>query len=165
MMCKNRPVCQHCFLAHHSDRHRYLHKSCSTLGHCDLHDTRKCYNCSAISHFAVHDQCPTRTSPCPADPGDDQTKVNNPTTSGKHQTRPHLSRYSPPLAGPSNPPPKEANYEELRFLHRTLRNAQRLDEPTPAMNDVLAEIRGHTTPPETKHPNHPEPTEGPHDPR
>ena len=157
MMCKNRPVCKHCFLAHHSDRHRCLHETCTTLGHCDLHDTRKCYNCSATSHFAGHAQCPARANPRPTDPTDDRTKLNDPTTSGKHQTRPHPSRYGPSLAGPSNPPPEDPNYEELSLLHRAIRDAQRLGEPTPNQDDVLAEIRkkakpktSSNTPPETR---------------
>ena len=141
MMCKNRPTCKFCFLPHHSDRHRCLHDTCSTLGHCDLHDTRKCYNCSATSHFAGHDHCPARANPRSTDPTDDRTKLNDPTTSGKHQTRPHPSRFGPPLAGPSNPPPEDANYEELSLLHRAIRDAQRLGEPTPRQEDILEEIR------------------------
>ena len=153
MMCKNRPICKYCFLAHHSDRHRCLHETCPTMGLCDLHDTRKCYNCSATSHFAGHDHCPARSTPRPTDPRDDHTKLNDPTTSGKHQTRPRPSRYGPPLAGPSDPPPEEANYEELSLLHRTLRDAQRLGEPTPAIKDVLAAIRGpKASPPPTPQP-------------
>ena len=146
MMCKNRPICKHCFLPHHSDRHRCLHEMCSTLGHCNLHDTRKCYNCAATSHFAGHAQCPACTNPRPTDPTTDRTKLNDPTTSGKHQTRPHPSRYGMPLAGPSNPPPKDSNYEELSLLHRTIRDAQRLGEPTPNQKDILAEIRKNAKP-------------------
>ena len=161
MMCKNRPICKHCFLPHHSDRHRCLHETCSTRGHCDLHDTRKCYNCSATSHFAGHDQCPARANPRTTDPTDDRTKLNDPTTSGKHQTRPHPSRFGPPLAAPSNPPPEDPNYEELSLLHRALRDAQRLGEPTPNQDDILAEIRKNAKPTPNENPSSPHPSDRP----
>ena len=105
MMCKNQPVCKYCFLSHHSDRHRCLHDTCLTLGHCDLHDTRKCYNCQATTHFAGHDLCPARANPRPTDPDNTREKLNDPTTSGRHHDRPHPSRRGPPLRRPEAPPP------------------------------------------------------------
>ena len=95
IMCRNRTVCKFCKLAHLSDRHRC--NTCQARGFCPAHDEKSCYNCDSTVHFAGDDQCPNRTLHRSIDPEKQRGNLHDPTTSGRYQTRPHPSRFGPPL--------------------------------------------------------------------
>ena len=95
IMCRNRTVCKYCKLSHLSDRHRC--NTCQSRGFCPAHDTKSCHNCDSTAHFAGDDKCPNRTLHRSIDPEKQRGYLHDPTTSGRHLTTPHPSRFGPPL--------------------------------------------------------------------
>ena len=86
------PVCNYCWGEHESPKHKGPVVGCQITGSCIKHGIRQCYNCEGHSHFAGSPKCPARGINKEVDADDETQILENRTTSGTHQSRPHESR-------------------------------------------------------------------------
>ena len=91
-MCMNPPVCKYCWGEHESPKHKCPVVGCQITGSCIKHGIRQCYNCEGHSHFAGAPKCPARGIEKEVDADNETQALENRTTSGTHQNRPHESR-------------------------------------------------------------------------